>query len=496
MASDEWGDFQTPQDLANDVIRSLKPGNWSCVLEPTCGLGNFLEASLALGPEIQRIGIEVQTRYVESARARGFDVLDSSIFDMDLSTDLGLSTKGRLLVVGNPPWVTSAELGSLGSINLPRKSNIKNLSGFDAMTGASNFDIAEFIFLKLMVELEVAKPTIALLVKTQVARNVLAYSAKFKLPYSDFQIRRIDAKAHFGASVDACLFSVEYSSAPEYRCDVFEDLFAVDAVSTIGVSDGQLVADMSLYSSSSFADGLSPIEWRSGIKHDASKVMELPEDLAESLNLESDFVFPLLKCSDLYRDRLTPKRRVVIPQRKFGEDTSHLVNEAPVLWSYLEANSDVLDRRGSSIYRNQSRFAVFGLGEYTFAPYKVAISGFHKSLHFVLLGPFRGKPVVVDDASYALSFTDGYEAAIVCALLSSTVVSELIDSLVFWDSKRPINKKLLQRIDLLAVAGSIDTENLFTVASGMAAAIGLPAIDNWSKSFESLIEDWCAQPQS
>ena len=34
-------------------------------------------------------------------------------------------------MVGNPPWVTNAELGSLGSVNLPEKSNFQNLGGFN-----------------------------------------------------------------------------------------------------------------------------------------------------------------------------------------------------------------------------------------------------------------------------------------------------------------------------------------------------------------------------
>ena len=37
------------------------------------------------------------------------------------------------------------KLGSLNSANLPKKTNFKNHSGLDAMTGKGNFDIAEFI---------------------------------------------------------------------------------------------------------------------------------------------------------------------------------------------------------------------------------------------------------------------------------------------------------------------------------------------------------------
>lgn len=216
MADNEWGDFQIPADLARLGVSALPCTGWGRVLEPTCGMGRFLDATAGLGADVERVGVEVRTRYVDEGAAKGFNIVSRSIFDLDLQHDLSWRTKGPLLVIGNPPWVTSAQLGSLGSVDLPAKSNIRNLKGFDAMTGASNFDIAEFIFLELMLELQAERPTIAMLVKTQVARNVLGFAAQFELPYSRFTIRAIDAKAWFGASVDACLFTVEHSEAPEY----------------------------------------------------------------------------------------------------------------------------------------------------------------------------------------------------------------------------------------------------------------------------------------
>src|SRR5438105_329350 len=89
---------------------------------------------------------------------------------------------GPLLVVGNPPWVTNAELGTLGSNNLPHKKNLKGLRGIEARTGGSNFDIAEYIWLKLIQELASEQPTIALLCKASVARNVLQFAFDTKLP--------------------------------------------------------------------------------------------------------------------------------------------------------------------------------------------------------------------------------------------------------------------------------------------------------------------------
>ena len=48
---------------------------------------------------------------------------------------------------------------------------------------------------------------------------------------------------------------------------------------------------------------------------------------------------------------------------------------APRLWSYLQAHAGSFTNRKSSIYRGQPPFALFGIGPYSFAPFKVAIGG-------------------------------------------------------------------------------------------------------------------------
>jgi hypothetical protein len=490
MANNEWGDFQTPPELAALAVATLSKTSWTRVLEPTCGIGRFLEATACLGAEVEHVGIEVQHEYVDQAVSKGFNVVARSIFDLNLEQDLNWHSSGPLLVIGNPPWVTSAQLGSLGSINLPVKSNIRNLKGFDAMTGASNFDIAEFIFLKLMLELQAERPTISMLVKTHVARNVLAFAAQFDLPYSRFTIRAIDAKVWFGASVDACLFTVEYSDEPEYICDVYASIESPEPSHTIGVVAGRMVADTERYRRTSFADGHSPLEWRSGVKHDASAVMEITSETRLQLALEDEYVFPLLKCTDLFRGRLVPTRFMVVPQLRFGEDTAHLEADAPTLWSYLSANGAALDARGSSIYRSQPRFAVFGLGEYTFSPYKIAISGLHKEVRFVLLSQSDGRPIVVDDACYTLSFEEASEAALCFALLTGEAATDLLESLVFWDAKRPISKKLLQRVDLLAIGRKADLSELEASAGDAARQLGVEPPASWQVVLDGLIHAW------
>lgn len=201
------------------VLECLGPvgERWPRVLEPTCGKGNFIEGLLRSyappaeiqGMELQESHFKTALKFQDASANSKVIVRRANIFDFDLRHDILWNGSGPLLVVGNPPWVTSAELGTLGSRNLPGKSNIKNLSGMEAMTGSSNFDIAEYIWLKLIRELSAERVTVALLCKTSVARNVLRFAFEADLPITHASIREIDAKKWFGASVEACLFCVE-----------------------------------------------------------------------------------------------------------------------------------------------------------------------------------------------------------------------------------------------------------------------------------------------
>ncbi|CCQ15712.1 putative uncharacterized protein [Rhodococcus sp. AW25M09] len=481
MPNNEFGDFQTPIELARTLVNTLPRRQWTRVLEPTCGVGNFLSVVAHSHPGAERVGIEVQPEYAAAASAFG-RVITASIFDFDLARDIEwTSERGPTLVVGNPPWVTNSQLSVLDSANRPARTNIKNARGIDAITGSSNFDIAEYIWIKLLTEFADRAVTIAMICKTQVARNILLHCSRHTLPVTGSSLRLIDAKKWFDAGVDACWFTVELGPGKiDYTAQTYPSVDSVHSTTRIGAVDGQLVANVDAYERSKQFDGVSPLMWRQGIKHDASAVMELAESngprtkLGSVVDIEQDYLFPLFKCTDVYRDKLQEVSRwMIVPQSHTGDDTAQLAEHAPKLWKYLIDNAAALDGRKSSIYRNRARFCIFGVGAYTFAPYKIAISGFHKIPQFRMVGPYDGKPAVFDDATYLLPFEDPAVCAVAYALLTSQETSDLIAALAFWDSKRPVTKKLLQRIDLAAIARATDPANLRDRSAATAAAHGL-----------------------
>lgn len=501
MPNNELGDFQTPPALARQIVELMGTRVWERVLEPTCGTGSFLRASAALRPR-EMLGLELQAAHAEQARCFA-PVVDGDIFTLNLERDLPWhNASGSLLVIGNPPWVTNAQLGVLESENVPTKRNLRRLRGIDAMTGSSNFDIAEHIWLKLISDLCQEEPTIALLCKTSVARNVLTYAAQHALPIKSASLYRIDAKEWFGTSVDACLFVVDVrNGGSNYTCRSYPSLTArAEEGCTMGVIDGRLVSDADAYEETKLVDGVSPVEWRQGIKHDASSVMELESDGAglftkggETLDLEPAYVFPMLKGTDVFRGRTVANgRRMIVTQRSLQDDPRTLSRTAPRLWAYLVANRAVLDGRKSSIYRSRPSFCIFGVGDYSFAPFKVAVSGLHKEARFRAVGPADGRPVMLDDTCYFIPAAAAAYAAGLSALLNSSVCQKAIESMAFWDAKRPITKKLLQRLDLQAVAGIAKRTELRALAaeameSHLRVAVGTADV---LSGLDELLEAW------
>ena len=470
LSRKELGDFQTPRELAVEcaqVLATIQPGTRR-VLEPTCGEGSFmLAAASVLEPSIEMLGVEIQPTHADVARRLlncsitkdvAWRVEVGDMFRHDLGK-LQWEMDGPLLVLGNPPWVTLSDLGAMDSIQIPDRTNLRSVRGIDALTGESNFDVAEYIWMRLLTELRREEPTVALLCKTSVARRVLTLAAHLDLHVADSFLWRFDAKKSFGVAVDACLFAVRLDGASHnYRCQVFESLDASRPTSTMGLVEGALVADVDAHAASRQYDGSSPVEWRQGVKHDLAAVMELRTDeggklhnaLGEAVEVEDDWVYPLLKGSDVNAGR-PPDRYVIVTQRSLADETRSLRHTAPRLWSYLQTHAERFAARKSSIYRNRAAFSMFGIGPYTFAPWKVAVSGLHKAPRFRLVGPSEGWPVLFDDTSYFLPCESAAEAAILLGALTNDAATLLVESLLFADAKRPVTKKLLQRIDLAAI---------------------------------------------
>lgn len=465
----DYGDWQTNYPLALSICSLLKRLhiNPQVVIEPTCGKGSFILAALEIFDSIETIyGIEINPAYLdclrESLKKRGnkthtnIQLINADIFKTDFGR-LKHHIKGKkTLVLGNPPWVTNSDLGKSGNRNLPTKTNFKHVKGLNAITGKGNFDIAEYIFYMMQKLLEGEEGVIAMLLKNSVAKNII-YEQRNSNNLHDSCQYSINAGKEFNVSTSASLFVTKAGAGDKKNCRLY-DFYKDKYIKTYGWEGCHFVSDSDKYKDTKGIDGKSSLTWWSGLKHDCAKVLELSKTknhyfnkLGEEVDVEDGIIYPFLKSSDLKEENVkTCRKYIVLTQHRTSDNTDNIRLSFPKAYRYLQEHSRFFEERKSSIYKNRPKFCLFGVGDYTFKKYRIAISGLYKQTRFSLISDIDNKQALLDDTTYLTGFDNKDYALLTLKLLNSSIVQSFINSIVFEEAKRPINKDLLMRIDLVA----------------------------------------------
>ncbi|UYP47487.1 hypothetical protein NEF87_003772 [Candidatus Lokiarchaeum ossiferum] len=477
----DMGDFQTPIHLTNKICKYLIENgeNPTLIIEPTCGKGNFILSALNYFPNLEYIYcVELQKKYEWDFKLNILhyailnpihpiiDFYCDNIFHHSLTTNIkkNIHSESKILIIGNPPWITNSELSSLRSQNIPKKSNkIKQFRGIDSITGKSNFDIAEFIINDLVQKLtkEKLKGNTAILCKNTVIRNFVKNNRLKTQKISNIKAVEIDAKKEFNIHAAAALFYSSFGETAENkgRIQHIDKTVEETSSSEFGWVNNKFVSNICQYSKYAYFDGIFYPAWRQGVKHDLTKIMVLKQinstsrlyenGLNQTIALEQEKIYPFLKSSDLKKKLITSTRyQVIITQEKVGQSTDYLKTDFPQLYNYLNIHREKFQNRKSKIYVNKPVFSIFGIGDYSFKPYKIGISGFYKDLHFSLIPPQNNKPVILDDTCYFISFDDYDEAFYYWIVLNLPEIKKFLQSITFLDAKRPYTKEILMRIDL------------------------------------------------
>ncbi|MFW5891100.1 MAG: hypothetical protein ACOCUI_02675, partial [bacterium] len=439
----DYGDFQTPDFLCDTITSYIKSNDVSptVLLEPTFGKGNFILSALKSFTKLKKIyGIEIYEPYIwlskfkileyyiktkKTTRIR-IELFKADIFKFDLISNIQIDNKiDYLLILGNPPWITNTQLETLKSKNLPLKNNIKSYKGLDAITGKSNFDISEYILLKLIKYTSAFSSTIALLTKDTVIKNLIKNKSALPSNICNILSLKIDANKYFNAKVQASLFFANFkdyennnkSVNTSPKCKVGQLIEDNKHSYEYGWIDNKFVSNINLYLSNKKYDGTSSYIWRQGLKHDLTKIMVLEKKdnffingLKEVLELEDELIYGFIKSSEIKTPIIKDsKKYVIVTQKKVGEDTSYLI-KYPKLYKYLKSKEYYFNLRKSRIYNNMPLYSIFGIGDYSFFPYKIAVSGFNKNPLFSLLLPVNNKPLMIDDTCYYVGINNLSEA--------------------------------------------------------------------------------------
>jgi hypothetical protein len=218
----------------------------------------------------------------------------------------------------------------------------------------------------------------------------------------------------------------------------------------------------------------NPYDVRHGIVDDLDQVFQVEivkkEDLSNLLiiknsvsgrrkvgqrtwKVEQDLIYPLLKPKYIKRWKILGYDYVILPQRKYGENNEEeLKAKYPFTYAYLANFKSELLKRTSRWFKNKPFFTVFGLGEYTFKPWKVVWSAIGYLPEFAVAGTvkdsFLGEKVLIPDNTIGFIPLDSMdEAYFVCGLLNSSFIKSIIAS-KSTKSKWGVSIQLIKQLPL------------------------------------------------
>lgn len=496
----EFGDYQTPLFFTDTICEYLKnelkimP---EIIIEPTCGIGNFLKSASESLPYEELYGIDIDPAKLKEVDETipNLTLINEDIFKFKFDN---INKSKNILIIGNPPWATNTELSKLNSTNLPEKSNYRNEMAIDAMTGDSNFDISEAIIRKIITEFKATNTTIALLCKKIVVRNIFKNLIETNTKYSIIRQLNFDSSRVFRIDAEACLLVLQFggSTLTDMACGVSDLSNPNKTLYRFGFKGGNFYSNIDDVPD---IDGECVFEWRQGVKHDCSGIMELDcvdgslfNKNGDKLSIETSLVYPLLKSSQVKRPIITETSKyIIITQKRINQDTSYIEDEAPETWKYLNNNKEHFDKRKSSIYNGKPDFSIFGIGDYSFKKYKVAVSGFYKSPIFSLV--YTDKTFMLDDTCYFLSFDDHDSAYVTMLVLNSPLVKSFLKSIAFLDSKRPYTKRVLKRIDIEKSLETLSLDDLKSVETelGLGSYLDEKILNDYSRTIKRKFNNKC-----
>jgi hypothetical protein len=170
--------------------------------------------------------------------------------------------------------------------------------------------------------------------------------------------------------------------------------------------------------------------------------------------IEPDLVFPVVKPHHVKRWLINGYYLMIVPQKKHGEDNESLLRlRYPLTYAYLHSFKKELLGRSSRWFKgNKPFYSLFGIGPYTFKPYKVVWSAIGYLPAFAVASTitdeFLGKKLIIPDNTIGYIPSDSKEEAhFVCALLNSSLAANSF-ARTSTKSKWGISIGMVQRVQI------------------------------------------------
>nr|MDO8112406.1 hypothetical protein [Candidatus Sigynarchaeota archaeon] len=144
-------------------------------------------------------------------------------------------------------------------------------------------------------------------------------------------------------------------------------------------------------------------------------------------------IYPVIKPRHVKKWRIKGYYFMIVPHAKHGQNNEmELREKMPKTYEYLEIFKADLEGRASKWFKGEGMpfYSLFGIGEYTFQPFKVvwsSIGALHafavaSSIHDPRIGT---RLVIPDNTIGYLSFDTSDEAHYACAILNASAIKEM-----------------------------------------------------------------------
>jgi hypothetical protein len=155
--------------------------------------------------------------------------------------------------------------------------------------------------------------------------------------------------------------------------------------------------------------------------------------------IESDLIYPAVSGREITKFGSDEHFYVLVSQnpedrKPYSEDW--MVEKVPLTYTYLKQFRNILESRKSQVIRDLIRrfgfYAMYGVGDYTFARYRVTWKFMASSLQAAVLSQIRTgfgiKPLISTKTTAHFSVANKDEAHYLCAVLNSDIVDAFVRS--------------------------------------------------------------------
>jgi hypothetical protein len=356
------GIFFTSPSVVEEISRIFDYGSVKSVIDSAAGSCNFLIPLARQYSHIQFYGVEKNETIYETVKTDIEDLPNLHYYRGDILLD-DLPVPPCDLYLGNPPFVNYTNLTE------DYREKIKSLwkkfmpvsRGFSLLLGDSRGDIAGLIFYYTLYRYVKDSGQFGVILPNSLIKGNGA-SAGFR-EFNNISIQRIVDISHRNAFLHtqrACFYMTgKKGGITAYPIPYVKQ----EEESQLWKRGDSLIEDkVDLAGGSDY-----PV--RQGINTLGANGVFF---FTEKPDLEEELLHPLLRSGDVGENRAEPSRWALLPYDGEGKllPPSVLEEKYPKCWAYLLKNRHILAKRKSRFAR-KNWYTLFGIGSYTFAPYKV-----------------------------------------------------------------------------------------------------------------------------